>query len=124
MQHPVPDPPSCLAPKSAFLFVDESAVLICLKGTSPSASGSRAQHLLDALSGHTAPSAELCLNTHTHLMNFLLSGKASLLLAPWLCDAPLTALLKKNGVFVLLQLVKFSVTLPVVCAVNLLIPSL
>ena len=30
-------------------------------------------------------------------MNFLFSGKASPLLAPKLCDAPLTALLKKNG---------------------------
>ena len=90
-RHPVSDPPSCSAPKTASLVVDESAVLICLKGfprgTSPGASGLRAQHLLDAVSGHTAPSAELCLTTLTRLMNFLLSGKASPLLAPWLCQA-------------------------------------
>ena len=55
------------------------------------------EHLLDTVSGHTAPSAELCLTTLTRLMNFLLSGKASPSLAPWLCGAPLTALLKKNG---------------------------
>ena len=127
-RHPVSDPPSCSAPKTASLVVDESAVLICLKGfprgtgTSPGASGLWAQHLLDAVSGHTAPSAELCLTTLTHLMNFLLSGKASPSLAPWLCGAPLTALLKKNGVFALLQLVKFFVALPVVCAVSLLVP--
>ena len=99
-RHPVSDPPSCSAPKTASLVVNESAVLICLKGfsrgTSPGASGLRAQHL-DVVSGHTAPSAELCLTTLTCLMNFLLSGKASLSLVPWLCGAPLTALLKKNG---------------------------
>ena len=100
-RHPVSDQPSCSAPKTASLVVDESAVLACLKGfprgTSPGASGLRAQHLLDAVSGHTAPSAELCLNTLTRFMNFLLSGKAPPVLAPWLCGAPLTALLKKNG---------------------------
>ena len=91
-RHPVSDPPSCSVPKTASLVVDESAVLICLKGfprgTSPGASGLRAQHLLDAVSGHTAPSAELFLTTLTRLMNFLLSGKASPLL-PLGCVVPL-----------------------------------
>ena len=31
-RHPTSDPPSCSAPKSASLVVDESAVLMCLKG--------------------------------------------------------------------------------------------
>jgi len=38
-----------------------------------------------------------CLASLTRLVNFLLSGKAPLCLAPWLCGAPLTALLKKVG---------------------------
>ena len=33
----------------------------------------------------------------TYLMNHLLSGKGPSCLAPWLCGAPLTALLKKGG---------------------------
>ena len=49
------------------------------------------------ISGHTTSSAEDCLLALTRLMNFLLSGKVSPLLAPWLCGAPLTALFKKNG---------------------------
>jgi len=100
-RHPVSDPPACSVPKSASLVVDECAVLMCLKGfprgTSPGGSGLRAQHLLDAVIGHTTPSADDCLHNLTRLMNFLLAGKASPLLAPWLCGAPLTALLKKNG---------------------------
>ena len=100
-RHPTSDPPSCSAPESASLVIDESAVLMYLKGfprgTSPGASGLRAQHILDAVSGHTTSSAEDCLHALTRFMNFLLSGKASPLLAPWLCGAPLTALLKKTG---------------------------
>ena len=83
------------------MTVDECAVIRCLKGlprgTSPGASGLRAQHLLDVISGHTISSAEDCLFAVTRLMNFLLPGKVSPLLAPWLCGTPLTALLKKNG---------------------------
>ena len=83
------------------MIVDELAVLMCLKGfprgTSPGASGLCAQHILDAVSGHTTSSAEDYLHVLTRFMNFLLSGKASPLLAPWVCGAPLTALLKKNG---------------------------
>lgn len=45
----------------------------------------------------TISSAEDCLHALTRLINLLLSGKVSPLLAPWLCGAPLTALLKKHG---------------------------
>ena len=67
------------------------------KGTSPGASKLRAQHLLDAIAGSTAPAARECLLSLTCFMNHLLSGKAPSCLAPWLCGAPLTALLKKGG---------------------------
>ena len=33
----------------------------------------------------------------TSLMNYLISGKAPSCLAPWVCGAPLTALIKKGG---------------------------
>ena len=83
------------------LTVDEPMVLSCLqafpKGTSPGASKLRAQHLLDAIAGSTAPAARDCLVSLTCLMNNLLSGKAPSILAPWLCGAPLTALHKKGG---------------------------
>jgi len=99
--HPTSDPPTISALESASLTFDESAVLMCLKGfprcTSPGASCSLAQHILYVVSGHTTSSAEDCLHALTRLMSFLLSGKASLLLTPCLCGAPLTALLKKNG---------------------------
>ena len=55
------------------------------------------QHLLDAVSGFTAPVVQDCLHQLTCLVNFLLSGKAPRLVAPWLCGAPITALHKKNG---------------------------
>ena len=76
-------------------------VLSCLrafpKGTSPGASKLRAQHLLDVIAGSTAPAARDCLLSLTCLMNHLLSGKAPSCISPWLCGAPLTALLKKGG---------------------------
>ena len=53
--------------------------------------------LLDAIAGTTAPAARECLLSLTRFMNHLLSGKAPSCLAPWLCGAPLTALLKKGG---------------------------
>ena len=49
------------------------------------------------MSGFTAPVAQDCLHQLTRLINFLLSGKASCLVAPWLCGVPITALHKKNG---------------------------
>ena len=75
-------------------------VLSCLrgfpKGTSPGASKLRVQHLLDAVAGSTTPAARECLLSLTCLMNHLLSGKGPSCLAPWLCGAHLTALLKKG----------------------------
>jgi len=58
--------------------------------------------LLDAVAGSTAPAAKDCLFSITRLMNNLLSGKAPPCLAPWLCGAPLIALLKKNVVVCLI----------------------
>jgi len=100
--------PSSLCPEisevsSKSMTVDESMVLKCLKafpkGTSPGASKLRAQHLLDAITGTTTPAARDCLASLTCLMNYLLSGKAPSCLAPWLCGAPLTALLKRGVAF-------------------------
>jgi len=65
-------------------------------GHQPGGSGLYAQHLL-AVTGNATTSADDCLLNLTSLMNFLLAGKASPFLAPWLCGAPLMALLKKNG---------------------------
>lgn len=59
-------------------------------------SGLRARHLLHAVTGHTTPSADDFLHNLTLCMNFPLSSKASPLLPPWLCGAPLTAHFKKN----------------------------
>ena len=67
------------------------------KGTSPGASKLHSQCLLDAVSGSTAPAAGECLRSLTFFVNHLLSGKSPSCLAPWLFDAPLTALLKKGG---------------------------
>jgi len=96
---PCPEPTDSTSHSS--FIVDESMVLSCLrgfpKGTSPGASKLRAQHLLDAVAGSTAPAARECLLSLTCLMNHLLSGKGPSCLAPWLCGAPLTALLKKSG---------------------------
>ena len=55
------------------------------------------QWLLDAVSGFTDPVAQDCLHQFTRLINFLLSGKASHLIAPRFCRTPITALHKKNG---------------------------
>ena len=66
-------------------------------GSSPGGSGLRAQHLLDAICGHSAPAAQDCLHALTVLINLLLSGKAHSWLSPWLAGAPLTALRKKDS---------------------------
>jgi len=100
-RHPFHPPPSVSVDPKPALVVDESAVLSCLKafpkGTSQGWSRLRAQHLLDAIVGTTAPSSQDCLAALTRFMNFLLSGKVPSCLAPWLCGATLTALLKKGG---------------------------
>ena len=67
------------------------------RGTSPGSTKLRAQHLLDAIAGTTAPAACDCLLSLTCSMNHLLYGNAPPCLAPWVCGAPLTALLKKGG---------------------------
>ena len=73
------------------------ALMAFPKGSNPGGFQLRAQHLLDAVSGFTAPVSQDCLHQLTCLVNFLLSGKAPCLVAPWLCGAPITALHKKNG---------------------------
>ena len=45
------------------------------KGSSPGGFQLRAQNLLDAVSGFTAPVSQDCLHQLTCLVNFLLSGK-------------------------------------------------
>ena len=62
------------------------------RGSSPGGSSLQAQHLLDAICGHPAPTAQDCLHALTVLVNLLLSGKAHSWLSPWLAGAPLTAL--------------------------------
>jgi len=100
-RHPHSSCPTESSANHTSFVVDESMVLSCLhafpKGTSPGASKLRAQHLLDAVAGSTAPAARECLASLTRFMNHLLSGRAPSCLAPWLCGAPLTALLKKGG---------------------------
>jgi len=58
-----------VVPPKPALTVDDSMVLSCLrafpKGTSPGASRLRAQHLLDVISGSTAPAARDCLYSLT-----------------------------------------------------------
>ena len=88
------DIPSCLT-------TDNQDVVRALhgfpRGSSPGGSGLRAQHLLDAICGHSAPAAQDCLHALTVLINLLLSGKAHSWLSPWLAGAPLTALRKKDS---------------------------
>ena len=110
-RHPSsPCPDTDVMSSDPALTVDESMVLSCLrafpKGTSPGASKLRAQHLLDAIAGSTAPASRDCLLSLTSLMNYLISGKAPSCLAPWVCGAPLTALVKKGEVCVQLLLVR------------------
>ena len=57
----------------------------------------RIQHLLDATIGNTAPAANDCLASLTRWTNCLLAGQLDRRLSPWLCGAPLTALLKPSG---------------------------
>ena len=100
-RHPYSSCPIDSSSDSSPLTIDESMVLSCLqafpKGTSPGASKLRAQHLLDAVAGSTAPAARECLLSLTRFMNHLLSGRAPSCLAPWLCGAPLTVYFKKVG---------------------------
>jgi len=87
-----------VVPSKPPLTVDGSIVLSCLrafpKSTIPGAFKLRAQHLLDAIAALAAHDSLFSL---TCLMNHLLSGKVPFCLSPWLCGAPLTALLKKGA---------------------------
>ena len=67
------------------------------KGTSPGASQLRAQHLYDAICGTTTPASHDCLTALTKWINLLLSGRLNSLISPWMCGAPLTALIKQGG---------------------------
>jgi len=84
--HPTsPCPDSSDFPSVPYVTVNESMVLTCwkgfLKGISPGASKLRAQHLLDVVSGSTAPAVKECLYSLTCFMN-LLPGKGPTCLAP------------------------------------------
>ena len=85
------------------LTFSPDSVLAALRGfpkaSSPGASQLQCQHLLDAIDGNTSPSAKDCLDRLTRLLRFLLSGMADVRIAPWLCGAPLTALLKKPSTY-------------------------
>ena len=100
-RHPqaiIPDTEDTIPPT---LCVNTNLVMVALKSfrkdTSPGASHLRPQHLRDAVCGNSTPSSESCLSELTKFMNLLLSGKAHPLFAPWLCGAPLTALVKPNN---------------------------
>ena len=74
-------------PVLSSITVTEHLVLKALKafpkGSSPGGFQLRAQHLLDAVSGFTAPVSQDCLYQLTCLVNFLLSGKAPGPLVVW-----------------------------------------
>ena len=75
----LPDLPPAITVTAQSVFKAPKAFL---KGSSPGVFQLWAQHLLDAVSGFTAPVAQECLHQLTHLINFLLSSKASRLVAP------------------------------------------
>ena len=83
------------------LTITSANVITALKafprGTSPGATRLRAQHLLDAVTGSVAPSAQIWLEQLTKFMSSMLAGELDDHIAPWLSGAPLTALLKKSG---------------------------
>ena len=94
-RHPSNNLPSFNDDIPSSLTTDNQDVVRALRGfprgSSPGGSGLRAQHLLDAICGHSAPAAQDCLHALTVLINLLLSGKAH----SWL--SPLTALRKKDS---------------------------
>lgn len=97
-QCPIPDVPNDLPPPLVVSPEQVKATLVTFpKGSSPGYTMLRAQHLLDATCGTPVPAALECLMELTRWLNSLLSGTAHPLLAPWLCGASLTALVKKNN---------------------------
>ena len=101
--HPHSELPSPSSSVPAPLTVQPLLVLLALRsfprGTSPSSSALRPQHLLDTVCGSTAPAAVECLNSLTRCINGLLAGTLDSRLAPWFCGAPLITLVKKGGGF-------------------------
>ena len=99
LRHPVSDLPKWCNDVSPPLCVTSTSVLDALKcftrASSPGFSKLRAQHLLDAVIGSTAPAGQECLENLTRWICFALSGKVDKRVAPWLSGAPLTALYKK-----------------------------
>lgn len=83
------------------LVVAPAQVVAAIKtfplSSSPGFSQLRVQHLLDVICNCTSPSSQDCLYQLTRWLNLLLSGKAHPLLAPWICGAQLTALIKPNN---------------------------
>ena len=100
-RHPQSELPSPSENVPTPLLVDQKQVLSALRsfrrGSSPGGSKLRIQHLLDAISGTTAPAAVECQAELTRFVNTLLSGRADQRLSPWLVGAPLTALKKPAG---------------------------
>ena len=100
-RHPSNNLPSFDNDIPSSLTTDNQDVVRALRrfphGSSPGGSGLRAQHLLDAICGHSAPATQDCLHASTVLINLLLSGKAHSWLSPWLAGAPLTVLRKKDS---------------------------
>ena len=98
-RHPQQDVPQWSDSMPAPLVVDTQSVLAALKGfprgSSPGSSKLRAQLLVEAVCGSTAPAATACLEELTRFTNHFLAGRADRRLAPWLLGAPLTALVKK-----------------------------
>ena len=99
--HPQSELPSPSEDVPTPLLVDQEQVLSALRsfrrGSSPGGSKLRIQHLLDAISGTTAPAAVECQAELTRFVNTLLSGRTDQRLSPWLVGAPLTALKKPAG---------------------------
>ena len=100
-RHPVEKQPALDSESPPSLTVVESQVRAAItrfpKGTSPGASQLRAQHLYDAICGTTTPASHDCLTALTKWINLLLLGRLNSLISPWMCGAPLTALIKQGG---------------------------
>ena len=99
--HPRHQLPEWTDPLTAPLCPDSDFVLETLKkfprASSPGYSKLCPQHLLDAIVGTTAPSAQDCFESLTRWISVALSGKMDKRVTSWLTGAPLTALYEKQG---------------------------
>ena len=90
--HPSHNFPSFVDDIPSSLTADKQDVVQALHGfhhgSSPGGSSLRAQHLLDAICGFSAPAAQDCWHALTVLVILLLSGKAHSWLSLWLAGAP------------------------------------